>query len=352
MEGLAETTACCVLTLGQPHSSQVDRTLHVEVRRTPKLGDRRAGPGLMALNALVPIEARRVRADAILNLHVVTAPGALAAGQVLGTPYVQYVYAEEVHDRPWVTRLALRNAAAVICVSRFTRELALRYGASAGGTWVVPPGVDPPLHAATARSTQPTVVTVARLTDWYKGHDVMLRAMPLILRRVPSARWVVIGDGPLRAPLQHMAEAQGVAGRVAFVGSVDDAGRDAWLDRSHVFAMPSRVSERGGGEGFGIVYLEAGAHGLPVVAGGEAGVVDAVEDGVTGVLVNPTDVGAVANAVAGLLEDPVRAEALGAAGRRRARASTWSACAAQVDGVVRAVAEQGIPPRARRLARR
>src|SRR4051812_37192313 len=76
---------------------------------------------------------------------------------------------------------------------------------------------------------------------------------------------------------------KGLDGHVHFVGAVSDVERDVWLDRAHVFAMPSRLPRGGqGGEGFGIVYLEAGVHEVPVVGGNVAGALDAVVDGVTG----------------------------------------------------------------------
>jgi phosphatidylinositol alpha-1,6-mannosyltransferase len=105
---------------------------------------------------------------------------------------------------------------------------------------------------------------------------------------------------------------------------VTDAERDAALDRAHVFAMPSRLPPGGvGGEGFGIVYLEAGAHRLPVVAGAVGGALDAVVHEKTGLLVDPEDVGAVAQAVGDLLLDPQRAGELGDAGREHAQGFAW-----------------------------
>ncbi len=163
----------------------------------------------------------------------------------------------------------------------------------------------------------------------------MLEALALIRARVPGAEWVVVGDGPLRAELERRAAQIGVRDAVRFTGRVSDVERDAWLDRARVFVMPSRLPAGGaGGEGFGIVYLEAGAHGLPVVAGAVAGALDAVIDGETGVLVAPEDPSAVADAVAGLLLDPARARRLGEAGARRARELSWPRMVARVEDVL------------------
>jgi phosphatidylinositol alpha-1,6-mannosyltransferase len=113
---------------------------------------------------------------------------------------------------------------------------------------------------------------------------------------------------------------------------VSDAERDAWLERAWVFAMPSRVPAGGpGGEGFGIVYLEAAARGLPVVAGDRGGAVDAVDGGRTGLLVDATDHLAVADALTTLLLDRERAEEMGRAGRERAREFAWPLVSARVE---------------------
>jgi phosphatidyl-myo-inositol dimannoside synthase len=162
----------------------------------------------------------------------------------------------------------------------------------------------------------------------------MLRALPLIRARVPEVEWIVIGDGPLRPVFEQTAVALGLTREVRFLGGVDDRERDRWLDQARVFAMPSRLSSLGGGEGFGIVYLEAACHMLPVVAGNVGGAVDAVVDGVTGILVDPTDHEAVAQAIGDLLLDQPRAEELGRAGALRAKQFSWPRIAQQVEDLL------------------
>jgi phosphatidylinositol alpha-1,6-mannosyltransferase len=268
-------------------------------------------------------------------MHITVAPAAWLIRQIIGTPFVQYLHCDELTDRPRLTNLAVTRSDANIAVSSYTRRLAEAAGADPTRTHGIPPGVDltPEPRAQTAERTKhPSLVTVARLAERYKGHDVVLRALPRITASVPDATWTIIGEGPLRGRLTELARLGGVGESARFVGALSDLERDAWLDRAHVFVMPSRLPLEGeGGEGFGIAYLEAGVHHLPVVAGNVAGAVDAVVDGETGLLVDPTDEVAVADAVTELLLDPRRADAMGRAGAIHARDYAWPRIAARVE---------------------
>lgn len=289
------------------------------------------------LNARAMLDGRRFRPDAVLSGHIVTSLGAHAISRFTGAPIVQYLHAQEVVERPRLARFAIRCATAVIAVSRHTASLALAHGARREDVYCIPNGVDLPAFRRAERSERPLILTVSRLRDRYKGHDVLIDAMPRILARVPQTHWVVLGDGPLRPFYQRLVRRRGLSRRVSFLGSVTDAERDAWLDRAHVFAMPSRLPREGGGEGFGIAFLEAAAHGTPVVAGNVGGALDAVVDGETGFLVDPTDDGALAAAVTTLLLDPDRARAMGAAAADRARRFAWPAIADRVAGLLHQV---------------
>ena len=324
-----------VVTRSHPQATDWDASSGLDVRRTPAVpGSRRAGLGV--LNGVALAQARAFRPDAILCGHIVVGPAARAPGTADGIPVVSYLYADEGPAQARLARLAFRSSAATIAVSRYSRDLAVGLGAPSDRVAVVEPGVDLPAARRAQRSDEPLIVTVARLTDRYKGHDVMLEALPLIRAQVPAARWVVVGDGPLRSELEARAIELGVIDAVHFVGAVSDAERDAWLDRARVFVMPSRLPPSGaGGEGFGIVYLEAGAHGLPVVAGAVAGALDAIVDDETGLLVDEPDrPEAVAGAVAGLLLDPERATRLGEAGALRAAEFSWPRMVSRVEDVV------------------
>jgi phosphatidylinositol alpha-1,6-mannosyltransferase len=162
---------------------------------------------------------------------------------------------------------------------------------------------------------RPVVVCVSRLMP-RKGNDVLIRGLAAVQRRVPGTVLLVVGGGPDMQRLQRLVVDAGVADSVRFTGSVPWAELPAHYAAGDVFAMPART--RFGGidvEGLGIVYLEAAATGLPVVAGRSGGAPEAVRHGETGLVVEGRDVGAVSSAVADLLGDPVRAAAMGKAGR-------------------------------------
>jgi phosphatidylinositol alpha-1,6-mannosyltransferase len=167
---------------------------------------------------------------------------------------------------------------------------------------------------------------------------MIIRALPAIRARVPDVRWVVVGGGRLQTELEELATSLGVRDAIRFEGRISDSERDRWLESAHVFAMPSRVPPDGvGGEGFGIAYLEAGIHGLPVVAGAQGGALDAVVHGETGLLVDPNDIASLADAIAGLLLDPERSARLGEQGAKHARQFTWEGHASAVEDLTREV---------------
>jgi phosphatidylinositol alpha-1,6-mannosyltransferase len=331
---LCQRIECRVLTLEAPGSQSFDRwEAGVAVRRVRlPAGNRRLG--FAALNAAAVREASRWRPHAILSGHTVTAPGAVVAGRRCSVPVAQYLYADEVPAHPWLASFAVRQATANIAISAHTERLALARGADARRIHRIPPGVDLPQGRQRARDDRPTILTVARLSDRYKGHDVVLAALPRVLQHIPTARWVVVGDGALRPELEREATERGLDGCVHFTGEIDDRERDAWFDRAHVFVMPSRLPPGAGGEGFGIVYLEAGAHELPVVAGACGGATDAVDNERTGLLVDPTDPSAVADALVAILVDSNRAHALGRAGHEKARELAWPRVAALAEDVL------------------
>ncbi|MFI7215025.1 glycosyltransferase family 4 protein [Micromonospora maritima] len=178
------------------------------------------------------------------------------------------------------------------------------------------PGVDGgQVRLRLGLADRPVVVCVSRLVP-RKGQDMLIRALPEIRRRVPDAALLVVGGGPYRATLEKLARQTGVERDVVFTGSVPTTELPAHYAAGDVYAMPCRTRNRGlDVEGLGIVYLEAGATGLPVVAGDSGGAPDAVRDGETGYVVRGRDVAQLADRVSTLLADRDLARQFGAAGR-------------------------------------
>jgi phosphatidyl-myo-inositol dimannoside synthase len=278
-----------------------------------------------------------------LSGHIVTSPATALLARRGGAPTAQYFHANEIGHKPRLAAFAARTAGASIVVSSYTAGLLAAVEPRPGDVRLIPPGIALPEEVeAQPAGGPPTFVTVARLVEPYKGHDVLLEALPAVRARVPDAQWVVIGDGPLRAPLEARARATGLGDAVRFLGSVPDTERDGWLARADVFAMPSRLpGGRLAGEGFGIVYLEAARFATPSLAGNVGGAVDAVADGETGLLVDPTDVAAVADALATLLADRELARRLGAAAAARVQQFAWPVIAARVGALLHELAQDG-----------
>ncbi len=271
------------------------------------------------------------RPDVIVCGHVMTAPAALLARRLLAVPYVVFTYGQEIRRTHWKQLLSflLPNARLVVACSRFTRSAALELAVPPERVRVLYPGVDvqrfSPAADGASETRARTLLTVARLADLWKGHETAIRALPLVKAKCPDVRYVIAGDGPLRNYLERVARSVGVEQDVAFLGEVPDEALADLYRSSDVFVLLSRESALdGSAEGFGIVCLEAGACAKPIVAGRSGGIVDAVQDGVTGILVDPEDVGAVADAIASLLRAPSLAKRLGDAGRAMVLARfTW-----------------------------
>jgi phosphatidyl-myo-inositol dimannoside synthase len=313
-----------VLTLEEPGSAEWDAAAPYGIRRVRNVprGGRRS---IARLTMSVAARARRFRPDVVLSMHVRCRYAAAAVRALTGAVWLQYYHAKEVPTWVAATRLCATHADHGIAVSRYTKSLVRAAAPRGGPLSVIPPGISPPRTSGGRRpSGRPTILTVARLNDAYKGHDVLLDALPAIRAEVPDVLWVVVGVGDRMAWLREQVALRGLTGQVDVRGLVDDDTRDALFTSSHIFALPSRTTNDGrGGEGFGIVYAEAAAAGLPAVAGNRGGAVDAVWHNVTGLLVDPSDPAQVAEAVVGLLRDHRRRVEMSDAARTWSRQFEW-----------------------------
>lgn len=227
--------------------------------------------------------------------------------------------------------LAASRADRVVVTSEYSARRARdAYDLDTGRLRVVPEGIDLRMWpepgrlrvasegaGTTGRGAGLTILSVARQ---YRRKDtrLLLEAFPAVRRDFPTARLVVVGGGPRLGALRRTALRLGLADAVDFRGEVADreAVRHAYSD-ADVFALPSRQ------EGFGIVFLEAMAAGLPIVAARAAAVPEVVPDGRAGLLVPPGDAGALARAIARLLGDPGLRLRMGREGRSHVRGFDW-----------------------------
>ncbi|MBO8191293.1 glycosyltransferase family 4 protein [Streptomyces oryzae] len=172
------------------------------------------------------------------------------------------------------------------------------------------------VRARLGLTERPVVVCVSRLVR-RKGQDTLIEAMPRVLESVPDAVLLIVGGGPYRADLEKLAASRGLTDAVRFTGPVTWEELPAHYGAGDVFAMPCRT-RRGGldVEGLGIVYLEASATGLPVLAGDSGGAPDAVLDGETGWVVPGGSPERTADRLTELLRDPGLRTRMGARGRQ------------------------------------
>ncbi|HEX3614558.1 MAG TPA: glycosyltransferase family 4 protein [Sporichthyaceae bacterium] len=193
------------------------------------------------------------------------------------------------------------------------------------------PGPGAARRAALGLAGRPVVVCVSRLVP-RKGQDTLIRALPTVRSVVPDACLLVVGSGPHEWRLRELAARTGLAEHVRFTGGVSDADLPGYYGAGDVFAMPCRTRRRGlEVEGLGMVFLEASACGLPVVAGDSGGAPEAVIEGRTGTVVDGRSVPAVAAAVTRLLSDPALVAEQGSAGRDWVLAEWgWAAQAARL----------------------
>jgi phosphatidylinositol alpha-1,6-mannosyltransferase len=288
----------------------------------------------------------RVLAPDLVNLHYVLPTG--LGGQWwcsrLGIPTVMTLIGMDVYDphyrpaAPWraLMRRAVRRADAVTCISSFVHQVVERDYPPAIGVpcQVIPYGVDvkrfrPGLAAGSVRARfgfapdDRVVLCVQRLYPRKRVQE-FVDAAAVVAAEEPTARFLVVGDGPDRSALEGRAARLALGGRLCFAGEVANEDLPAYYAAADVFALHTLH------EGLGIVLLEALASGCAVVTTRAGGTTDIVRDGDTGVLVPPGDHAAFAGAIIALLRDPVRRRTLAVRGRHVAETEfAWDAVAAR-----------------------
>jgi len=280
----------------------------------------RCGPDVNPRMARDVVRAVRAERPDLLHTHLVHGDvyGAIAAG-ALRLPYLSTRHNDDRYllgPFRYVDRAFARGARRLIAISDAVRHFLEAAGHAPEKLVTIHYGLDE-LPAAPAEVTPedegipagaPLALAVGRLIA-QKDHATLLRAFARVYAKLPEARLAILGSGPLEGETRALARELGLDDAVSLPGRTNI--RD-WLERGDVFVHTSRW------EGFGIVLLEAMLASLPVVATSVSAVPEVVADGETGILVAEGDVGGVAGALGGLLEDPERARRLGTAGRDRA----------------------------------
>jgi phosphatidylinositol alpha-1,6-mannosyltransferase len=215
---------------------------------------------------------------------------------------------------------ALRNATLRLAISPHTASRVSAAHPDVGRIVACPlallPFVPAPTsleHALLSRIGEHSVLIVGRMSsaERYKGHDELLECWSDVVAQIPTAQLVIAGQGDDLTRLKAKASSLGIASSVLFLGFVPDGTLAALRERVAVFALPSR------GEGFGLVYLEAMRSGLACIGGSGDAAADVIVNGETGLLVDPQDGRALANAIVTLLRSPELRTRYGAAGRER-----------------------------------
>jgi len=255
--------------------------------------------------------------------------GARFISKLFGIPYFLTIHDTEVTAPKGIVgnlgRFSLKGSSGFIVLARRQRINLLKLGVSDNKIHVVPHGVDVgkfspasggyDVASRLGLGDKKVILTVGNLVE-RKGHDVVLKSLPKVLGEVPNTVYLIVGDGKQKQNLKELVDELDLGEQVIFTGRVPDKELPEYYNACNVFIMPSR--EIGSDiEGFGIVFLEAGACSKPVIGGRSGGVGDAVEDGVSGILVDPTNVEEISQTLITLLTNDELARRLGRQGRKR-----------------------------------
>ena len=258
---------------------------------------------------------------------------ALLLKKTLGIPYLAYCHGEisqtdRYRYQPIVRNWIYRNADAVVANSEYTRESLLGIGVAENRIHKITPGValeeftPRPVNSDLVRQlslhNRRVLLTVGRLVS-RKNHATVIRAVAKIAGELRDLKYVIAGEGPEQENLRKLAEELGIADIVVFAGRVPAELLPDYYNLCDLFVLPNCEDEGGDVEGFGMVFLEANSSGKAVIGGRSGGTTDAVVDGVTGCLVEPTNVDELAAAMKRLLVDADLRGAMSRAGLQRAR---------------------------------
>ena len=269
------------------------------------------------------IVARRVRREdvGVIHAHFATAAAEVAghAAALAGVPFTVTAHAKDIYTREnaGLLRRRVEDASTVVTVTDHNRRH-LRTELPNTRVALVRNGV--PVGDAHGPVVGGPILTVARLVE-KKGLDLLIDAMVMVRTLHRSARLEIIGDGPLRAELELRTVELGLADRVRFLGAQPSTVVEAAYGTAAMVVLPCRVASDGDRDGLPTVLVEAMAHAVPVISTDVVGIGELIDDGTTGLLATPDDPADLARAIVTLIDDPVRADMLGRAGRQQVMAA-------------------------------
>lgn len=336
-----------------PEGSAVLAPTGVETREAPL---KPLWKFLLRTRALARHEAKAWKPDIVLAGSGLTAPIALSAARACGAKTAVYVHGLDVAARHPLYRAvwlpAIRRMDRVIANSRATSELCRAIGVQSERISIVHPGVSLPSITPEARSdaairfrneqdlgNRPLLLSVGRLTERKGLREFVAHSLPHIVAVKPNVMLLIIGNAPgqalyakaqTRESIQTAADAAGVGKHLMFLGAVTDRHLATIYESADVHVFPARTIP-GDPEGFGMVAIEAAAHGLPTVAFVTGGVVDAVAEGQSGHLVAPGDYTSFADVV---LKALMQREAMRASCIHFAQRFAWPAFGVQITSLL------------------
>jgi phosphatidylinositol alpha-1,6-mannosyltransferase len=283
-----------------------------------------------------------------------------AAGAILRRiarfPLLVFVHGDEISQtdgrrlQPKLRDAIYRTADALVAANSFAHDrLASILGSTSRVTMITPgvdfktfsPGPRPEwIESKFSLRADPVLLTVGRLVK-KKGHETVLCSLPLVLKKFPNLRYLIVGDGPERIHLEETVRQSGLAKTVTFVGNIPHAELGDYYRSADIFCMVNQSDKSGDIESFGMVFIEANAAGKPVVGGRSGGTAQSIVDGETGLLCEPGDVAQTASCLLLLLRNADLRARMGKAGLARARAEfDWQSRAVQLFEIQQRIARR------------
>ena len=330
----------CLLTSSIPDSEEVDKKLLFSVYRNKFLTNYKLSYSFMfflrhfsLFFCLIRI-IRKEKVDLVIQGESRPFLMLLSyfALKLLSVPYIVIHHGDGANpDKKRKTdvlvKFLLHKSQGVIANSFFSKDRIVRtYDVPPENIFVLTPGVDTDLYTTGVDSSplverhslqdRVVIMTVGRL-DKRKGHDHVIMSLPKIVKQIPNLLYLIVGEGDDRARLEALVKKENMSDHVLFAGTVALDDLPLYYNCCELFIMANRIEEDGDSEGFGMVFIEAGACGKAVIAGRFGGAVEAVEEGVSGIFTDAMDPNVIAQSVVGLLLNTDERVQLGVKGRQR-----------------------------------